>query len=42
MVIIATDSAAGFSIEERQVVPVGAVVGAHVGRNACAITYIKK
>ena len=33
---------AGFVIEERQVVPVGAVVGAHVGRNACAITYIKK
>lgn len=33
---------AGYSIEERQVVPVGAVVGAHVGRNACAITYIKK
>ena len=33
---------AGFVIEERQIVPVGAVVGAHVGRNACAITYIKK
>ena len=32
---------AGFVIEERQIVPVGAVVGAHVGRNACAITYIK-
>ncbi|MCR5370255.1 MAG: DegV family protein [Clostridium sp.] len=33
---------AGFTIEDRQIVPVGAVVGAHVGRNACAITYIKK
>ena len=33
---------AGFTIEERQIVPVGATVGAHVGRNACAITYIKK
>ena len=33
---------AGFAIEERQIVPVGAVVGAHVGRNACAITYIKQ
>ena len=33
---------AGFVIEERQIVPVGAVVGAQVGRNACAITYIKK
>ena len=32
---------AGFPIEERQIVPVGAVVGAHVGRNACAIAYIK-
>ncbi len=32
---------AGFTIEDRQIVPVGAVVGAHVGRNACAITYIK-
>lgn len=32
---------AGFVIEERQIVPVGAVVGAHVGRNACAIAYIK-
>lgn len=32
---------AGFTIEERQIVPVGATVGAHVGRNACAITYIK-
>ena len=34
--------AAGFTIEERQIVPVGAVVGAHVGRGACAITYIKR
>ena len=33
---------AGFTIEERQIVPVGATVGAHVGKNACAITYIKK
>ncbi len=33
---------AGFTIEERQIVPVGATVGAHVGRNACAIAYIKK
>ncbi len=33
---------AGFTIEERQIIPVGATVGAHVGRNACAITYIKK
>ena len=33
---------AGFVVEDRQVVPVGAVVGAHVGRNACAITYVKK
>jgi len=33
---------AGFVIEDRQIVPVGAVVGAHVGRNACAISYIKE
>ncbi len=33
---------AGFTIEERQIVPVGATVGAHVGRNACAIAYLKK
>lgn len=33
---------AGFVIEDRQIIPVGAVVGAHVGRNACAISYIKK
>lgn len=33
---------AGFVIEDRQIIPVGAVVGAHVGRNACAITYIKE
>lgn len=33
---------AGIPIEERQIVPVGAVVGAHVGRNACAVAYIKK
>ena len=32
---------AGFVIEDRQIIPVGAVVGAHVGRNACAIAYIK-
>ena len=32
---------AGFAVEDRQIVPVGAVVGAHVGRNACAISYIK-
>ena len=31
----------GIEIEERQIVPVGAVVGAHVGRNACAIAYIR-
>ena len=33
---------AGFTIEDRQIVPVGAVVGAHVGRGACAITYMKR
>lgn len=33
---------AGFQIEDRQIIPVGATVGAHVGRNACAIAYIKK
>ena len=33
---------AGFAVEERQIVPVGAVVGAHVGLNACAITYVKE
>lgn len=31
----------GIAVEERQIVPVGAVVGAHVGRNACAIAYIR-
>ena len=32
---------AGFSIEERRIAPVGAVAGAHVGRSACAIAYIR-
>ncbi len=32
---------AGIAVADRQIVPVGAVVGAHVGRNACAVTYVK-
>lgn len=30
----------GFMIGERQIVPVGAVAGAHAERNACAIACI--
>lgn len=32
----------GYIINEEQIVPVGATVGAHIGANACAIAYVKK
>ena len=32
----------GFEIPEEHIVPVGAVVGAHIGANACAIAYVRK
>ncbi len=33
---------AGYNILENQIIPVGAVVGAHIGPNACAVAYVKK
>ena len=32
--------AAGYEIPEEQIVPVGAVIGSHIGPNACGIVYI--
>ncbi len=32
----------GYEIPEDRIVPVGAVVGAHIGPNACAVVYISK
>lgn len=32
----------GYDVPEEHIIPVGATVGAHIGRNACAIAYVKK
>ena len=32
----------GFTINEDQIIPVGATVGAHIGPYACAVAYIKQ
>ena len=32
----------GYDVPEKQIIPVGATVGAHIGPNACAVAYIKK
>lgn len=32
----------GYDIPEKHIIPVGATVGAHIGRNACAIAYVKQ
>ena len=32
----------GYDILEEHIIPVGAVVGAHIGPNACAVAYIKE
>ena len=32
----------GYDILEEHIIPVGAVVGAHIGPNACAVAYMKK
>lgn len=33
---------AGHDIPEKDVIPVGATIGAHIGPNACAVAYVKK
>jgi len=33
-------AALGFEIPEEQIVPVGAVIGSHIGPNACGITFV--